>query len=64
MMVIVKFNGKWVHVVKFARDVKFSNEQDWFMVCFDFEKANRKREQFKWIPASTRFDAVKEIIGE
>jgi hypothetical protein len=64
MMVIAKFNDKWVHIVKFSRDVKFSDEKNWFMINFDFEKSFRKREQFKWVPASTRFGAVKEIIGE
>jgi len=64
MMVVAKFNGRWVHIVKFARDVAFSTEKEWFMVNFDFEKANRKREHFKWVPASTRFEAVKEFIGE
>lgn len=62
-MVMVKFNGRWVHIVKFARDVKFSTEKEWFMVNFDFDKENRRREQFKWIPASTRFEAVREFIG-
>jgi len=64
MMVVVKFNGKWVHVVKFARDVAFSTEKEWFMVCSDFEQPNRKRQHFKWVPASTRFEAVKEFVGE
>jgi len=60
-MVVVKFKDKWVHVVKFASAVSFSSEKDWFMVNFDFEKPFRKREHFKWIPASTRFEAVKEF---
>ena len=64
MMVVAKFNGRWVHIVKFARDVAFSTEKEWFMVNFDFEKANRKREHFKWVPASTRFEAVREFVGE
>lgn len=62
-MVMVKFNGRWVHIVKFARDVKFSTEKEWFMVNFDFDKENCRREQFKWIPASTHFEAVREFIG-
>ena len=62
-MVIVKFNGKRVQVAKFARTVKFSTDKDWFMVVADWEKPNRKREQFKWVPASTRFESVREIVG-
>ncbi len=62
MMVIAKMDGKWVHVVKFMRDVTFSDAKGWFMVNFDFEKVNRRREQFKWVPASTRFESVKEFV--
>jgi hypothetical protein len=35
---VVKMDGRWVHVVRFARDVAFSDEQNWFMICFDWEK--------------------------
>ena len=60
---IARINGRWVHVVKFARQVAFSEQRDWFMICMDWEKISRKRDQFKWVPASTQFDAVKEIRG-
>jgi hypothetical protein len=60
---IAKMAGRWVHVVRFAREVGFSTERDWFMVCFDWEKPYRKREHFKWVPASTKFDSVKEFVG-
>jgi len=60
---IAKHEGRWVHIVKFASKVSFSSEEGWFMINMDWEKANRKREQFKWIPASTKFDAVREMIG-
>jgi len=63
-MVVAKFKDRWVQIAKFARDVKFSDEKDWFMIVVDWEKPFRKREQFKWIPASTRFDAVREFVGE
>jgi hypothetical protein len=56
-------NGRWVHVMRFARDVAFSAERDWFMVCFDWEQPNRRRSHFRWVPASTRFDAVQEFVG-
>ena len=62
-MVVAKFKNRWVHVVKFATTVSFSDEKNWFMVNFDFEKPFRKREQFKWVPASTRFEAVKEFVA-
>ena len=60
---VARMNGQWVHVMRFARDVAFSTERDWFMVCFDWEQPNRRRSHFRWVPASTRFDAVREFVG-
>ena len=54
-------DGKVVEVVRVADTVGFSPERGWVMVCFDFEKISRKREQFKWVPATTRFEWVKEF---
>jgi hypothetical protein len=48
-----------VQVVRVADTVAFSTERGWVMVCMDFEKPERKKEQFKWVPASTRFDWVR-----
>jgi len=62
MMVVAKFNGRWVHIVKFATTVQFSRDTGWFMICMDWEQANRKRNQFKWIPSSTKFEQVKEFV--
>ena len=54
-------DGKVVEVVRVADTVGFSPDRGWVMVCFDFEKISRKREQFKWVPATTRFEWVKEF---
>ena len=54
-------DGKVVEVVRVAETVGFSPDTGWVMVCFDFEKISRKREQFKWVPATTRFEWVKEF---
>jgi hypothetical protein len=34
------------------------------MICMDWEKADRKKSEFKWIPAETRFDWVREFCSE
>ena len=61
-MVVVKFNGRWVQVVRFAKTVQFSSDTDWFMVSIDWQVADRNRQHFKWVPASTRFEDVKEFV--
>jgi hypothetical protein len=62
MMVVAKFHGRWVQVMRFATSVGFSNVSGWFMICMDWEQAERKKSQFKWVPASTVFDEVKEFV--
>ena len=54
-------DGRMVEVVRVAETVGFSPEKGWVMVCMDFEKINRKREQFKWVPSTTRFEWVREL---
>jgi hypothetical protein len=55
-------DGRMVEVVRVADTVGFSSDRGWVMICFDFEKADRKREHFKWVPAKTRFDWVREFV--
>jgi hypothetical protein len=62
MTVVAKMtDGRMVEVVRVADTVGFSSERGWVMVCMDFEKTDRKKSEFKWVPASTRFDWVKEF---
>lgn len=65
MMVIAKFKGKIVQIVKVQESVMFSDEKGWIFICFDFDKQNRRREQFKWVKASeSHFEWVREFEGE
>lgn len=62
MITVAKMtDGRVVEVVRVADSVAFSPEPDWVMICFDFEKISRKRTEFKWVPAATRFDWVREF---
>ena len=62
MMIVAKFNNKIVQIVRVQHQVGFSEDQDWIFICFDFDKINRKREQFKWVRASdARFEWVREF---
>jgi hypothetical protein len=58
---VARMKDRLVQVVRVADTVAFSTERGWVMVCFDFEKPERKKEQFKWVPASTRFEWVREF---
>lgn len=61
MMVVAKMNGRVVQVMRVADRVAFSTERGWVMVCFDFEQPERRKSQFRWFPASTRFEWVREF---
>lgn len=65
MMVVGKMmDGKIVEIVRVAETVQFSPDKGWVFVCYDFDKINRRREQFKWIPAaSAKFMWVREFIS-
>jgi hypothetical protein len=65
MTVIAKFQNKIVEIVRVTETVGFSKEKGWVMVCTDFEQPERKKQQFKWIPISTKFEWVREFkFGE
>lgn len=64
MTTVAKMNGKLVEIVKFADAVAFSNTRGWVMICIDWEQADRKKSEFKWLPATTRFDWVREFCSE
>ena len=61
MTVIAKMNDRVVEVVCVTDRVAFSEERGWIMVCLDFEQVERKKSQFRWVPASTQFDWVREF---
>jgi hypothetical protein len=63
MTVIAKIQDRIVEVIRVTDTVGFSEEKGWVMVCTDFEQSERKKQQFKWIPASTRFEWVREFVG-
>ena len=60
---VAKMNGRVVQVVRVADTVAFSTERGWVMVCLDWEQAERRKSQFRWVPASTRFEWVREYVG-
>lgn len=61
MTIVAKMNDRLVEVVRTSDTVAFSEERGWVMVCFDFEQPERKKSQFRWVPASTRFEWIREF---
>jgi hypothetical protein len=65
MMIVAKIDGKIVEVKKVAERVGFSDKYGWVLICTDFEQQERRKQHFKWIPAETRFEWVREYnFGE
>ena len=59
-MIVAKIDGQIVEVKRVAESVGFSDQRGWVMICTDFEQIERKKQHFKWIPASTRFEWIRE----
>jgi hypothetical protein len=50
MVVVAKMtNGRIVEIVKVSETVQFSQDKGWVLVCFDFDKVQRKRKEIKWV---------------
>ena len=60
-VIVAKMKDRVVQVMRVADTVGFSHERGWVMVCMDWEQAERKKSQFKWVPASTRFEWVSSF---
>lgn len=58
-VVVAKIKDKIVQVMRIADTVGFSQERGWVMICMDWEQSERKKSQFKWVPATTRFEWVR-----
>lgn len=61
MVVVAKMNGRLFEVKRVADVVGFSPDRGWVMLCSDWEQPERKKQHFKWVPASTRFEWVREF---
>jgi len=65
MTVIAKFQGKIVEVIRVTETVGFSKDKGWVCITSDVGVPERKKMQFKWVPASTQFEWVREFkFGE
>lgn len=61
MPVIAKFQGKIVEVIRVTETVGFSDEKGWVCITHDVDMPDRRKMNFKWVPASTQFEWVREF---
>lgn len=53
--------GRLVQVVRIADRVAFSSQRGWVFIVLDFERPVRKQRFYKWVPASTRFEWIRDF---
>lgn len=58
---IARFNNRFVRVVRTQEHVAFSQQRDWVLVQHDIHVPEHKRRRMEWVPATTRFDWVREF---
>ena len=56
---VAKLSGRLVEVVRVAETVAFSPQRDWVLLTTDVGQPERKKQNFQWVPASTRFEWVR-----
>ena len=56
---IAKMNGRLVEVIRTADTVEFSTERGWILITPDVDQPQRKKQNFQWVPATTRFEWVR-----
>ena len=59
---IAKMQGRMYEVVRVAERVAFSEDRGWVMVTPDVGVPERRKQTFRWVPASTRFEWVRTFV--
>jgi hypothetical protein len=59
---IAKMQGRMYEVVRVAEHVSFSEERGWVMITPDVGVPERRKQTFRWVPASTRFEWVRTFV--
>ena len=55
---VLKWNNRIVRLVKYQRNVLFSNDNDWLLLQYPIDLPENKRRML-WVPLSTRFEWMK-----
>ena len=57
---VAKWNNRIVRLVKYQRNVLFSDNDGWLLLQYPLELPENKR-RLLWVPLSTRFEWIKEF---
>ena len=57
---VLKWNNRYVRLVKYSKTVSFSDNTDWLLVDYPISLPENKR-RVLWLPLSTRFEWMKEF---
>ena len=55
---VLKWNNRYVRLVKYSKKVLFSDNDDWLLLQYPLELPENKRRML-WVPLSTRFEWMK-----
>ena len=58
---VARLNDRFVRVVRTAETVAFSQQRNWVLVEFDIDRPEHRRQSRQWVPATTRFDWVRDF---
>jgi len=58
---VARFDNRFVRVVRTQERVAFSPQPNWILVEFDIHLPEHKRHTRRWVPATTRFDWVRDF---
>ena len=59
MTLLAKMSDRVVEIVKVQRNVAFSQQKNWILICA--EPAKKSSTAVRWVPATTRFEWVREF---
>jgi hypothetical protein len=55
---VLKWNNRYVRLVKYSKEVAFSDNTDWLLIDYPINLPENKRYR-QWLPLSTRFEWMK-----
>lgn len=61
---VAKMNGRLYRVITVQETVAFSTQTGWILITPDVGVPERKVQNLQWVPASTRFEWVRDFDFE